>query len=81
LIVSQQNSCSGISTDWKDAGGPEPDFCQTMSSLERDLEAQGSRSCSSFTMSMPADPRVGGNLDLRSRMQSCFAKASQDHPA
>ena len=33
LIVSQQNSCAGYSADWKVAGRPTPDFCQTMSSL------------------------------------------------
>ena len=41
LIVSQQNSCMTCSRDWKDAASVMPDFCQTMSSLEPDLEAPG----------------------------------------
>ena len=58
LIVSQQNSCVDDSRDWKDAAGSTPDFCQTMSSLEPDLEAQGGRSRSSFTMSIAAGPET-----------------------
>ena len=62
LIVSQQNSCMDCSRDWKDAAGSTPDFCQTMSSLEPDLEAQGGRSRSSFTMSIAASPKTGTKL-------------------
>ena len=58
LIVSQQNSCMDCSCDWKDAAGSTPDFCQTMSSLEPDLQAQGGRSRSSFTMSIAAGPET-----------------------
>ena len=39
-----------------------PDFCQTMSSLEPVLEAQGGRTRSSFTISMPSAEAAGAIL-------------------
>ena len=56
LIVSQQNSCVVAPPDWKDAGGPRLIFVRQCLLLEQDLEApiqtRGSRSRSSFTISM-----------------------------
>ena len=57
LIVSQQNSCVVAPPDWKDAGGPRLIFVRQCLLLEQDLEAQGSRPRSSFTMSMPVAER------------------------
>ena len=63
LIVSQQNSCVVAPPDWKDAGGPRLIFVRQCLLLELDLEAQGSRPRSSFTMSMPVDVRRRAILD------------------
>ena len=57
LIVSQQNSCVVAPPDWKDAGGPRLIFVRQCLLLEQDLEAQGSRPRSSFTISMPVGER------------------------
>lgn len=63
LIVSQQNSCVVAPPDWKDAGGPRLIFVRQCLLLELDLEAQGSRPRSSFTMSMPVGVRRRAILD------------------
>ena len=60
LIVSQQNSCVVAPPDWKDAGGPRLIFVRQCLLLEHDLKAQGSRSSSSFTISMPVGFSAGG---------------------
>ena len=76
LIVSQQNSCVVAPPDWKDAGGPRLIFVRQCLLLEQDLEAQGSRPRSSFTMSMsvglvaddkPFAMRASGHSPLAAR--------------
>ena len=58
LIVSQQNSCMDYPTTGKSPPDPCLIFVRQCLHLEPDLEAQGGRSCSSFTMSTRA-PRKG----------------------
>ena len=63
LIVLSKTHAWFIPPDWKVAGGPSLIFVRQCLLLELDLQAQGSRSRSSFTISMHANPKADGKLE------------------
>ena len=68
LIVSQQNSCRTDPTDWKEMPvGSCLIFVRQCLLSNRSSKPMRGRTNSSFTISMPADPKVWGNLLMRSR--------------
>ncbi len=63
LIVSQQNSCRDDPADWKEMpAGPCLIFVRQCLLSNRSSKPMRGRTNSSFTISMPSNPEVGGNF-------------------
>ena len=83
LIVSQQNSCRDVPADWKEMpAGPCLIFVRQCLLSNRSSKPMRGRTNSSFTISMPANRKVGGNSisDLRAMWWS-RTESNRRHPA